>query len=71
MAGLETEKAKACMNDAATMDALLAQRTEATEKYNITATPTFIVNNGEDKIMGAVSAAEFSATVDKILAKKK
>lgn len=71
MAGLETEKAKACISDADMLDALIERRKEASEKYNIEATPTFVVNNGEDKIVGAVSVAEFSAKLDKLLAKKK
>lgn len=71
MAGLDAGKANTCMNDPDLLDALIAQRTEASEKYNIEATPTFIINNGEEKLLGAVSAAEFSATLDKILAKKK
>jgi len=71
MGGLETEKAKACLNDADIMDALVEQRKESNEKFAIEATPTFVINNGEDKIVGAVSESEFSAKLDKILAKKK
>ena len=71
MAGLDAAKATACMADPAVMDALIAQRAEATEKYGITATPTFIINNGEEKIVGAASLSDFSVAIDKILAKKK
>lgn len=71
MAGLPTEKAKACIEDSKLLDALIAERTEAMEKYGIQATPTFIVNNGEDKIVGAQKLEAFIASFDRILAKKK
>lgn len=71
MAGMEEAKAKACMEDTAVLDALVAQRTDATSKYGISATPTFILGNGEEKIVGASSVDEFAAALDKALAKKK
>ncbi len=71
MAGLPPEKAKTCAEDPKLLDALIAMRTEAVEKYGIQATPTFIINNGEDKILGAQDFEVFAAAFDKILAKKK
>lgn len=70
LGGLNAEKAKACIKDSALMDSLVARRAQAIEKYEINATPTFIINNGEDKIVGAVSLDSFSASLDKILAKQ-
>ncbi len=71
MAGLPTDKAQACLEDSKIFDALIAARTEALEKNAIQATPTFIINNGEDKIVGAQKLDAFVSALDKILAKKK
>ncbi len=71
LGGLSNEKAQACMDDEDLLDAFVERRTKAIEKYDIEATPTFIFNEGEDKIVGAVSINEFSAAIDKILAPKK
>ncbi|MFA6280281.1 MAG: thioredoxin domain-containing protein [Bdellovibrionales bacterium] len=71
MAGLASDKAKSCTEDTKLMDALVAVRTEAMEKNEIKATPTFIFSDNETKLVGARSLEEFAATVDKVLAKKK
>lgn len=71
LAGLSKEKGEACLNDGALMDKLIEQRAEAMNKFNIQATPTFIVNDGEDRIVGAQNFEVFAASFDKILAKKK
>jgi protein-disulfide isomerase len=70
LGGLNGDKAKACLNDTALMDALIAGRTAATQQYNIEATPTFILDGGAIRIDGARSAEEFGADFDKLLAKK-
>ncbi len=71
LAGMSDEKAKACLENTELMDKLVAQRTEVMNKYNIQATPTFIINNGEERIMGARRLDAFTAAFDKILAQKK
>lgn len=74
MAGLSSDKAKACIADTKMMDELVAVQTEGTAKYEINATPTFIIidaDKHEDKIVGARSLEDFAATIDGHLAKKK
>lgn len=71
LGGLTEDKAKACLEDSKVFDALVAMRTEATDKYTIQATPTFIINDGADKIVGAQNIDTFAASIDKLLAKKK
>ena len=71
MSGLAPEKAKACLDDTKLMDAIVEQRTAAMEKYDITGTPSFLINNGEEKLVGAQPIEEFSKVFDKLLAKKK
>lgn len=70
LAGLSGEKAKACMKDSKLLDALVARRTDAIKNYGLQATPTFIFNGSEDKIVGSVPYEEFAARIEKILATK-
>jgi protein-disulfide isomerase len=71
LGGLPEEKAKACLNDTALLDAIIAERTEAGEKYKVEATPTFIINDGAEVIRGAESVETFAAAFDRLLAAKK
>ena len=68
LGGLAADKAKACANDTALQNAIIEARTRATEKYDIRATLTFIINEGAEVINGAQSTAAFSALFDKMLA---
>jgi protein-disulfide isomerase len=70
LGGLAEDKAKACVADSGMQDAIIAERTDAQQKYNVDATPTFVVNDdGANKLQGAQTAATFSALFDKLLAK--
>ncbi len=71
LGGLAIDRAKACANDPKLQDALIAARTEATAKYNVQATPTFVINDGAEIINGALSADDFAAVFDRLLAAKK
>jgi len=71
LGGLAADKAKACANDKKLQDEIIADRVAAVSKYHIEATPTFVVNDGAEIINGALSAEEFSALFDRLLAKKK
>ena len=70
LGGLDEEKAKACLNDTKLQDAVVASRTEGTEKYKIEATPSFVINKGQETLKGGQSVESFSATFDRLLAKK-
>ncbi len=70
LGGLSEDKAKACLQNTKLQDAIVAERTNATEKLGIEATPTFVIN-GSQTIKGAQSADEFSKTFDRLLAVKK
>lgn len=71
LGGLSAERAKTCLEDSKAFDTLIASRTEATEKYAIQATPTFIFNDGVEKIVGAQTIDAFATVIEKLLAKKK
>ena len=71
LGGLSDEKASACMLDTKLQDEVIAERTDASSKKNIEATPTFVINDGVEIIKGAQNAAAFSAVFDRLLANKK
>ncbi|HWT96061.1 MAG TPA: thioredoxin domain-containing protein, partial [Terriglobales bacterium] len=50
-AGIDDQKLAACLNDKAVQDKIIASRKEAEEKYDINATPTFLIM--DQKISGA------------------
>lgn len=70
LGGLAEDKAKECLADTKMQDALIAGRTGAQKKYDIQATPTFVIN-GTDQIKGAQPADVFAAEFDKFLGHKK
>jgi protein-disulfide isomerase len=71
LGGLSEEKAKACATDTKLQDAIIAERTEGSTKYQVEATPTFIVNDGAEVIKGSESVDAFAATFNKLLAAPK
>jgi protein-disulfide isomerase len=70
LGGLPEDKAKICLQDTKMQDAIIAIRTEATEKRNVEATPTFVINNGAETIEGAKSVSSFASVFDRLLAAK-
>jgi protein-disulfide isomerase len=70
MSGMPTDKANSCIEDSKLMDAIVDRQKEAMDKYNIKATPTFVINDGAEVIVGAQTYAAFAATLDKHLSKK-
>ena len=71
LGGLSEDRAKSCIADTALQDAIIAERTEATDKQKIEATPTFVINNGAETIAGAEGVDKFAAVFDRLLAAKK
>jgi protein-disulfide isomerase len=71
LGGLPEETAKSCMADNKLLDAIIAERTTAGEKYDVQATPTFIINGGAEKIMGGRPLEDFTTMFDRLLAAKK
>ncbi len=59
LAGMSDESFDACVANNALQLAIGEQMQEATSKWQIESTPTFIVNGGQDKISGAQPAYEF------------
>lgn len=71
LGGLSDEKAKSCLQDSKLQDAVIAERTTATNKFNVEATPTFLINGGAEVVKGSQTAQTFAAIFDRLLAEKK
>ena len=71
LGGLDGDKAKACADDEKLQKEILDERTVAADKFNIGATPTFVLNDGAETIKGAQGPEVFSAAFDRLLAAKK
>lgn len=64
-AGLSPAEFQACLNNRDLLEAIQQRANEARNEYNITSTPTFIVNG--QKIVGASGFEEFQAVIDEQL----
>ncbi|WP_259780864.1 DsbA family protein [Aestuariispira ectoiniformans] len=69
MGGVSEDKFKACLSEGKIMDDIIKSRMEGAQKYEVSATPTFIIKgaDGEEKIEGDVDLEEFESTIDKFL----
>jgi protein-disulfide isomerase len=67
LAGLGAENIRQCLENEPMMNAILTRQLEAQEKLGVRSTPTFIINNGQDKIIGAESYENFQRVLDGIL----
>ncbi len=67
LGGLSQADAEACANSTKLQDALADGRLKADSSYGVKATPTFIINDGKDKIEGALPFTDFAARIDALL----
>lgn len=66
LAGMSKETFDACLGDEALLDGIRTAAQEAAEEYDISSTPTFLVNG--DKVTGAVDFATMKRHLDDALA---
>ncbi|MCK5556531.1 MAG: thioredoxin domain-containing protein [Alphaproteobacteria bacterium] len=67
LAGMDEAAFKKCTQNVELETALLNVFQKAQRKYNIRATPTFIFNDGAEKMTGARNANDFVKIVDKLI----
>ena len=67
LAGLAPDSIRACVENEPLMNAILTRQLEAQEKLGVRSTPTFIINDGQDKIVGAEAYENFQRVLDGIL----
>ncbi|MCK5556333.1 MAG: DsbA family protein [Alphaproteobacteria bacterium] len=66
LAGMDENAFKKCTQNVELETAILDVLQKAQRKYNIRATPTFVFNDGAEKLTGARDVAEFVKIVDKL-----
>ncbi len=71
LAGLSDAKFDACIKDEAARKKLVEQNIANTNKYKIESTPTFVINEGAQTILGARPLEGFAEKIDPLLNQKK
>lgn len=69
LGGLSDAKVNECINDKELSKGIVAERIVINKKYDIKATPTFVINDAE-RLEGFQSAKELAAIFDRLLAAK-
>jgi len=68
LGGLSSADAEACAKSDKLMDAIAAGRLKADQLYQVESTPSFVFNEGKDKIAGAVPFEQFVEKIEALLA---
>lgn len=66
LAGVGPDVFETCIGDRALQEGLVEMRKQGNSQYQVQSTPTFIFNDGAEKIVGAGDYAQFVATIDKL-----
>jgi protein-disulfide isomerase len=66
LAGLDADGFKACVENTELETAIISAMQKAQTDYGISSTPTFILNDGAEKITGSQNASVFEAAVEKL-----
>lgn len=66
LAGLTQATIDACWANQEIADGILKMRMEGSGKYNVDSTPTFILNDGAERISGAQSVDAFAAAIERL-----
>jgi len=69
LGGLGEAEFEACQKNQGLIDGLLQHRLEAEKQFNIQSTPTFVFNNGQKRIEGALPFERFAEVIDQLLPK--
>lgn len=66
--GMDNEALAECMNRQDVAEAVIEGAREGSETYNVTSTPTFVINGGKITLSGSLPYSEFSRQIDSLLA---
>ena len=67
LGGLSSAAIDACFADQALLDSILESRLTGAQKFNVSSTPTFIING--EKLVGAQPFDRFAEVIDRMLSK--
>ena len=68
--GIGSDKAEACMTDETAQAKIIANMREASDAYEITSTPSFIIQPGDEKLIGPQAYGAFSTRIEALLNNK-
>ncbi len=68
LAGMNEKGIEACINNEKLQEALVENMQKAQEKWNVDSTPSFVINDGAEKIIGNQPYSTFRQTFEKLLA---
>lgn len=66
LAGMSDDRFDSCITDQGLKDALVAHMKTAGEKYDVQSTPSFVFNDGQTQLRGAVAIAAFDQVITAI-----
>ncbi len=68
LGGMDEDAIEACINNEELQKALIEQMQDAQTKWDISSTPSFVINNGAHKLIGNQPYEEFKKVIDPIIA---
>ena len=67
LAGMSAEDFQACVTNGQLADWILQRRLEAGNQFKVESTPTFVFNDGKERIVGAMPFEDFKKVIDRLL----
>ena len=67
LAGMSNDRADACLGNKKLRQAIVSNMQQASKKLDISSTPTFILNDGAARVVGARSIDVFAGKIDKLI----
>lgn len=67
LVGLDSAAVDACLANEELQEMILTTQLEAQERFNVRSTPTFIINNDADRVVGADDYEVFKRKIDRLL----
>ncbi|MBV6633616.1 MAG: DsbA family protein [Alphaproteobacteria bacterium] len=67
LVGLDAAAVDACLANDELQEMILKTQLEAQERFNVRSTPTFIINNNADRVIGAEDYEVFQRKIDRLL----
>ena len=67
LVGMNADDVQACLDNEDLQNAILTRQLEGQERYSIRSTPTFILNNDADRILGAEDFSVFQRKIENLL----
>ncbi len=67
LAGLSEADFQACIANGQLADWILQRRLDATNQFRVESTPTFVFNDGKERIVGAMPFEDFKKVIDRLL----